>query len=182
MTTGLADRLMIDRLDSLLPYLHLMSDFSLGEMLTYCGRYGQLYWARTHLRAELARRGKLERPTDDKDFLDRMVLEWMPSEEDIFAELQRIADRPEHVHSTLDHVGERWMEQGGSPEDFCMLAKKWFDQNPSMDRVPVVAVALEFWGKRSDLAFLESMYAVFPRPPFPALHDARFRIMRRSLD
>ena len=184
-TSGLVDRLSTVHLDSLAPHLSLLSDGALADMIEFCGRHGHLSWARSHLMSEITRRRQAEHADDESKkagILERVVSHWMPSREQIAKEFDRIASNAQHAHFQLELFWDRFSEQGGSTEEFCVAAQNWFDSNRSESRLPVLGLVIEYWGKRSDLPHLESAYAMLPPPQFPSLSEVEFSVMRRSLD
>jgi hypothetical protein len=182
MLSPVVDRLTIVQLESLLPFLSQMSDSSFWEMIEFCGRHAHLPWAQKHLQQELDRRKKTERPKGDKDLLSHITSTWMPSEEQLLAEFDWIANHPQHIEFQLERSAERFVEQGGSIETFCGDAKRWFETSTSNERLHLLAVTVQYWGKRTDLPYLESAYLASPQPAFSSIEDIRFTVMRRSLD
>jgi len=153
----------------------------LADIVEFCGRHGHLAWAKMHLGPEVARR---KPPGENKEagILERVASHWMPSREDLVRKFDWIATNQKHTHFQLDHFFEEFSEEGGSAEEFCQLARSWFEDNRSEVRLSIAGLVIQYWGKRSDLAFLESAYATLPPPAFPSFSEVTFSVMRRSLD
>jgi hypothetical protein len=93
-TLGLVDKLSLKHLESLRPHLALLSDMAVSHIIEFCGKYGHLRWAETHLLPEYERRRREQTEVNNGQnagIIKRSVLQWMPSTRDIFAQLLRIA-------------------------------------------------------------------------------------------
>jgi hypothetical protein len=185
MMSGLVDRLSMKHLESLRPHLGLMDDMTVAEIVDFCGKHGLLKWARTYVLPECERRRAQSSPVGGeprRGFVERCISQWMPSKEDIFAELDQMTDVDEHLAFRLEFLAKAFLERGDSIDRFCDITKEWFDVAPSIARLPVLATVVQYWGRRTDLPFLSSGYETAGDRSFrPTFGDVKFMVERRSL-
>ncbi|MGB9067351.1 MAG: ATP-binding protein [Candidatus Acidiferrales bacterium] len=185
MTSGLVDRLSMKHLESLRPYFRLMDDMTIAEIVDFCGKHGLLTWARTYVLPECERRrgqysldGDQQRP----GYIESYISQWMPSKENIFAQLDQMKGEDQHLVFRLELLSKAFLERGDSIDSFCDITREWFSVEPSIARLPVLATVIQYWGRRSDLPFLDSAYESVGDASFrPVFGDVRFMVERRSL-
>lgn len=185
MTSGLVDRLSMEHLESLRPHVGLMDDMTVAEVVDFSGKHGLLSWARRYILPECERRRAQSSSVDGVQrpgFIERCISQWMPSREDIFAQLDQLKGDDQHLEFRLEFVSKAFLERGDSIDSFCDITQEWFNVAPSIARLSVLATVIQYWGRRSDLPFLQSAYETAGDASFrPIFGDVRFVVQRRSL-
>jgi hypothetical protein len=185
MTSGLVDRLSMKHLESLRPHLGLMDDMTVAEVVDFCAKHGLLAWARTYVLPECERRRAQSSSVDGEQrpgFIERCISQWMPSKEDILAQLDQLKGEDRHLEFRLELLSKAFLERGDSIDSFCDRTREWFNVEPSITRLLVLATVIQYWGRRSDLRFLHSAYETAGDASFrPIFGDVRFMVERRSL-
>jgi hypothetical protein len=186
MVFPLVDKLSLKHLESLLPHFALLSDGCIADMIDFCGKYGHLKWAETYLLPEYQRRrGEPTANSGQKrDIIEHSVLMWMPSKEQVYAQLDEIeAQQQQHHHLFhLQRLSETFLERGDSLDKLCKDAREWFDIARSARRLRLLAIVIQFWGRRSDLPFLHTAYESQHKALiYPTLPEVKFTVERRSL-
>jgi len=185
MTSGLVDRLSLKHLESLRPHLALVDDMTVSEIIDFCGKYGHLKWAETYLLPEYERRRGEQTAVSNGQktgIIERSVLRWMPSKNQIFAQLDEIETEEMRNVFRLEILSEAFVERGDSLDKFCGIAREWFDIAPSARRLRLLATVIQYWGRRSELPFLESAYESQQNAVIsPTFLDVKFTVERRSL-
>jgi hypothetical protein len=180
-TVGLADRLRLKHFESLAPYLHYLSDMTISEMIDWCGKSGNLGWAKTNLLPEYQRRRSTV--AEDHRIISHSVYHWLASQAEVFEELDEIASGNSSFQAFhLERMSEHFVERGNGLGAFCTDVKNWFLAAPSGGRFALLATVIQNWGQRSDLPFLESMYSAYASEPLLAFSDLKFSVERRSID
>jgi hypothetical protein len=180
----LVDRLSLNKLESLRPYLGSLDDMTVSEIIDFCGKSGWLKWAKAHLLPEYERRKNEEAPEGNKQkgIIERSVLRWMPSKNQIFRELDEIGSEEFPANFRLQFLSETFLERGDSLEAFCEITQEWFAIAPSNLRLRLAATVIQHWGKRSHLPFLLSAYQAQETVAIsPTFQDVKFTVERRSL-
>jgi hypothetical protein len=160
-TSGLAERLTPEHLESLNPYLNHLDSMTISEMISHCGERGELAWARQNLLPEFERRRTEADPHDDsKDLsiIERAVVEWMPSIQQEYARLEKIASDSKHAQFQLELFSKDVLKRGESLEQFCLTVRNWLQSQPTIDSPNVFAFVIRQWGRRSDLPALKAAY------------------------
>lgn len=185
MTSGLVDRLSLKHLESLRPHLGLVDDMTISDLIDFCGKHGHLKWAETYLLSEYKHRRDEQAVISSGQkagIIDRSILRWMPSKNQVFAQLDEIETEEVHLFVRLELLSEAFLERGDSIDKLCDHAREWFNIAPSALRLRLLATVIQYWGRRSDLLFLDSAYKSQQNALIsPTFSDVKFTVERRSL-
>ncbi len=98
-TTGLMDRLELQHLEVLLPYLRRLDDHTLSDMARFCERRGFIEWSKAHLKSEFdLRRAQLSKVAkENREYIERLSRHHFPSDADLLEELDWIEQQERHT-------------------------------------------------------------------------------------
>lgn len=186
MSLGLSDRLSLQHLESLRPYLALMDHMAIGDLIDFCGRHSYLAWAETYLLPEYERRRSESAGVEgsrETAIIEHYVVRWMPSKSQLFAQLDDLAAKELGTAIfLLQHLSEDFSARGATLESLCTTAREWFGRNPIAERLPLFAAVIQYWGTRPNLVPLGAAYHSMGDPLIsPTYRDVQFTVERRSL-
>jgi hypothetical protein len=161
-TSGLQDRLRLQHLESLKPYLVRVDAMTIREMAEWCFRNGFRSWAIENVKPVCAER--LREPTKDDERNSSIIahtrVRWFPTEEDLFAQFSageglEGPQRLFHFERLFDHC----IDAGETPSHFFGLLEVWVARAPSESRRATALAALQMRGGRADLERLRACFA-----------------------
>lgn len=164
-TTGHPGVTELRRLESLVPYLDLLTPFTVFELWDFCNERGWIDFRRAHFDQRLSGEWRKRARFDDQD---------------VIAE----------IDEGLAKGGIGWdyfwmehhLEKRGASEKVFELLKKWLSARRSLAAFEFVSQAVARFGRRSDFDLL-AMDGIEPASEVEAIRkDAIYAVMRRSLD
>ena len=174
ITIGLSQRLELRHIQALLPFLVQLDEMALFNIVEFCNRHKYNEWKVTHLKPVVEMR------KNESDHMKRLALHHFPSDSDLIAELDNIEReyRPGLMYFWCDD----FMRRDIPHSRWRSVLDMWFSQKPSIERLGILAYAVQVYGTRKDLDLLDKQ-AVFGSPELiKQLKDsARFEVMQRSL-
>lgn len=185
MTLGLSDRLAIRHMESLRPFLGMLSGYCIFEMLRFCARHGHWDWATKVLKPECIRRSKAAEGHEKSKF------DWDPDLRELYfptdAELLGRLDNAE-MAEPKQRAADLWRwafgfsERGDNLSHLFKLAERWLKTAPSVVRLKMVAYLIREHGTRKHLAILETHKAPGNELDCRSvLNDVTYAVCRQSL-
>jgi hypothetical protein len=182
-TYGLADRVTIAQLTSLLPYLNKLPPRTLDHLVEFCGRSGLRDFAIKHLLRTV--RAILENVPqdgeDDRRMLRHSTVEWFPEEKDHLNALNEAAKDSRWQTHKLERWIEGFTRRGERPPNLTEVLGRWMPDLPSDPQFELAATLVRHWGLRTDLKFLRTLRQVQTERGALTLEDVSYDVMRRSL-
>jgi hypothetical protein len=185
-TLGLSERLRLEHLESLRPYLDRLDPLCIWEMVEFCSEHNYWTWAIEHLRPECLRRLEFEnvQETDGSRHVIRAQRHWFPSDQDLLSELddfERMEQRrlAGGVWFWLDRLTQRRV----SSERWLALLEQWLMSSLTKERFQIAATMIRQKGLRTAFRVLRSCSDKGMIPEFDrVLADTEYTVRRRSLD
>lgn len=157
MTTDLRDRLEPRHLDVLKPYLELLDENTIADMVDYCRRFGPWEWATTILAPECRRRAGLSDAADGgaESYLGRVSRQWFPTDAELAMDLDAIEAGLEWIRAIeMSRWWEGAIERGDPRERPGRILKGWLQAKPTRERASLVGASIGEHGSREDLSWL----------------------------
>lgn len=183
-TTGLMDRLGLQHLEVLLPYLSQLDDHALSVMAEFCERRGYREWSKVHLKPEFDRRSaQLPKVAKEKhEYVERLGRHHFPSDADLLEDLDWIEQQGKHYPGRLYHWSEEFARRQDEHERWRRLLEEWLVRSPTVERFRLVADAILEHGTRKDFDLLSKHVVSGDLNEVERLRaNAKFGVMRRSL-
>jgi hypothetical protein len=153
----------IAQVESLVPYLHLLSELAVLHFWDACNAQGWLTFRRTHL-------DPLLKNPRYSEFL---------TEDGMFASLDEQIER-NHTRS-IDWWVERFMKAGASIDEIMSILGKWLTSRSTMPAFTSVAEVVAQFGHRSHLSILNPQTVDPTDMAVDIVRDAEFTVRRRTL-
>ena len=177
-TTGLRDRLSDKHINALLPYVNQLDDMDLMEIAAWLMKHGREDDLRKQVSPEISRRIEVQRSEGKKSYIVRLNRTKFPSDADLLAGLSEI-ENDERMISMWCHSAT---ERGDSPERIRTVLRKWFSDEPSPQRLRIVAKIVLKLGQREDVADLQKYQAEYGDDSTKIFVDgATFSVRYRTL-
>jgi hypothetical protein len=158
------DRLTIDRLNAIEPYLDLLGDSTIHSLWEACNVHAFHEWRRTHLD-------------------HRLTLQWSGrcgiDDLALFAELDQLAT--EDSRRWPDFWLNQFDERGDPPDRALNIVRKWLAARRTLPALQIAAKCIALRGRRSDLEILDIAEAPAGTEADEIRQDARFAVFRRSI-
>jgi hypothetical protein len=179
---GYSEKITSRHLDVLLPWLPHLDDHDLADIVTFCGRSGDVQWARENL-TEVIEVCRRRLAADNHGYLATIIRRLFPSDEELMSDLdQMMAGDERSIHFGVlrwaDGFSERSDDSGRMPH----LLDEWLGNNPPVPKFKVAALAIRYQGSRRSLQVLNQFSSTAEWPLMERLYrDAEYGVMRRSL-
>ena len=168
--TGRQERLTIQHLDRLVPYLDRFEEDELWGLADVCQSLGIPEWKKEYISSKLTEMWRKR---------------FYPSDEDLFRELDEFIAGPHQDSQHLIWMLTHWVEKFDKRHDSRakLIMEKWLESNPTVRGLSVIAAFLKVRGTRKDLAILDKYEIEGSNEEISKIKsDAKFAIYRRSLD
>lgn len=183
-TSELSDRLTIEQLESLQPWIECLDGICIAQMCQFCRTHGYWDWALRFLRQEFFRRCEEARQQgkEDRPFISGSLKEYFPTDQDLLSDLDQLERNPPS-NSDLWFWSERFITRGDPPERMFQILEDWVKNAPSIHRYRIASSLVRDRGSRSHLRMLQSCTDLYENAEGQALFaDAQYAVSRRSLD
>ena len=185
-TQGISERLKLEHLDSLQPYLNRLGASCIEDMAEYCHQHDYWAWALEHLRPECLRRLGVDKTQEGEESLHivRIKRHWFPSDQDLISELNDFEqmeprERAGRVWFWLDRLAERRV----TAERWLAVLENWLTLSPTKERILVGAAMIRQRGPRTALRILRPYFDKGITSEFDdVLADTEYAVRRHSLD
>jgi hypothetical protein len=158
-TTGHPGITQEAQIRALAPYLHFLSNLTIGELWETCNQHGWFALRRELLDALLQSPLKL----------------W--NRNMAFKELDEMAKSNRKYW--IDHWLDEFLKTDVSWTEILITMKTWFDKHRSLEALELIANAIIYRGSREDVLMLT--YEGMPEIAAEVVADAKFSVRRRSL-
>jgi hypothetical protein len=148
---------------TLVPYLHLLSPMSIGELWEACNDRGWFILRRQFLD------GHLQPP-----FLQR---KW--DRERAVTEFDKMVAEKRFVW--IDHLIDNFLKTDVSWSEILATMATWLNERQSIEALRIVAAAVEHRGSREDLRVLKIYDAMIETEARQLIADTRYAVCRRSI-
>lgn len=154
----------IPRLESLVPYLNLLSESAIESLWEHCNRMGFHGWRRKYLDSRLSGERRKGHGLD---------------EEGLYHSLDKEA---EATRPYTRHWIEQFDRRGDPPGSAVRIAAKWLGRRRTLDALKTAADVVISVGRRADLALLEVEGIEPAETARDIVADTRFAVFRRSIN
>lgn len=185
-TFGLQERLRIEHLESLRPYLRSIDAMTIDEMAEWCFRNGFRSWAISNIKPVCVERLAEPKREDGQNILkmEHIRARWFPADEDLFRQFGVCEGLLEHTRLfRLEFLFDEFIDAGEAPAHFFRLLVAWVTLAPSESRRAVALAAVQIRGGRADL---ETMCACFAKSNLKTddkhIEQVRYLIQQRPLE
>ncbi len=177
MTVGLEHRLSLRHLENLLPFIELLPDSALRDMLRFCSTNDLRDWSELHLKPECRRRTTVSPASQAESFLR----EHFPTDSDLIVELEKLESRPRPEWGIYYWL-ERFKERIGSIARGWTALISWYTKSPTEERFKILAHVVQWHGTRKELAALANLQVTHSSDAtLLQLKNAEFSVKRRAL-
>jgi hypothetical protein len=161
-TFGLQDKLRIEHLESLRPYLARIDAITILEVTEWCFRKGFRSWAIKNLKPVCTERlgGPKQNGASDSAMITHTAARWFPTDEDLFRQFGagEGLDGPRRLFH-FERLFDEFIDAGETPSHFFELLEAWVARAPSESRRVTALAALQMRGGRADLEKLAACFA-----------------------
>ncbi len=183
---GLMDRLSMEHLVSLEPYLSDLRTMCVDRMVDFCGERGLAEWATRHLRPECLRRME-SGAAEDKEIamLSRSITDWLPTDDELLQSLNQIERTEDATFQAyeLERWSEMFVKRGDAAQRMPKIIGFWLGQSSTESRFSLACSAIERCGKRKFLDVLRAQpLARESREAQSRLAEVQYAVFRRSLE
>ncbi|MBN1182381.1 MAG: hypothetical protein JXB49_08855 [Bacteroidales bacterium] len=182
--SGLSDRINMQHLKVLLPYIERLGSNTLSNMVEFCERHNKNDWSIEYLKPEFERRRAIL-PQDkniDQKYIENITIRHFPSNNDLFQELDSIEQRSGSFSGSLYYWSENFKRRQDSHKRWREILIEWFSYKPTIERFRLYTAAISDHGKRSDIDMLNHDVIDGDVEKIERLRaDTIFEIKRRTL-
>jgi hypothetical protein len=154
----------LEQIESLLPYLHLLSEMAIIHLSDACNKQGWFTFRRTHLDSLVKNRRNL-------DILD---------DEAVFAALDEMVEKERFY--TLDWWAERYQRAGATLDEIMSTLGRWLRARPTITSLRLVATGISQLGQRRHLDLLNVPVTGPEQAVSDLKDDTAFSVKRRTLE